>query len=114
MSVVTNDLLISQHRPSSSTEDSLPPEEACKQGKKMESETKRRKYSTSSNDSDTTDSHVTTWSRCSKTTGTSSTWAVSESSVGGECPAAGSSRSASPPVSGPCVSRVSAVLLIQS
>ncbi|XP_035289106.1 protein Jade-1 [Anguilla anguilla] len=78
MSVVTNDLLISQHRPSSSTEDSLPPEEACKQGKKMESETKRRKYSTSSNDSDTTDSHVTTWSRCSKTTGTSSTWARQE------------------------------------
>ncbi|XP_026051306.1 protein Jade-1-like isoform X3 [Carassius auratus] len=40
----------------------------------MESETKRRKYSTSSNDSDTTDSHVTTLSRSSKNTGTSSTW----------------------------------------
>uniref|UniRef100_A0A8C2IE28 PHD-type domain-containing protein n=1 Tax=Cyprinus carpio TaxID=7962 RepID=A0A8C2IE28_CYPCA len=35
---------------------------------------KRRKYSTSSNDSDTTDSHVTTWSRSSKNTGTNSTW----------------------------------------
>lgn len=35
---------------------------------------KRRKYSTSSNDSDTTDSQVTTWSRSSKNTGTSSTW----------------------------------------
>ncbi|XP_067233100.1 protein Jade-1 [Chanodichthys erythropterus] len=40
----------------------------------MESEMKRRKYSTSSNDSDTTDSHVTTWSRSSKNTGTNSTW----------------------------------------
>uniref|UniRef100_A0A8C1UZV6 Jade family PHD finger 2 n=1 Tax=Cyprinus carpio TaxID=7962 RepID=A0A8C1UZV6_CYPCA len=40
----------------------------------MECEMKRRKYSTSSNDSDTTDSHVTTWSRSSKNTGTSSTW----------------------------------------
>ncbi|XP_052444750.1 protein Jade-1-like isoform X2 [Carassius gibelio] len=40
----------------------------------MESEMKRRKYSTSSNDSDTTDSHVTTLSRSSKNTGTSSTW----------------------------------------
>ncbi|XP_016307019.1 protein Jade-2-like [Sinocyclocheilus anshuiensis] len=40
----------------------------------MENEMKRRKYSTSSNDSDTTDSHVTTWSRSSKNTGTSSTW----------------------------------------
>ncbi|XP_067279590.1 protein Jade-1 [Pseudorasbora parva] len=40
----------------------------------MESEMKRRKYSTSSNDSDTTDSHVTTWSRSSKNTGTCSTW----------------------------------------
>uniref|UniRef100_A0A4W3HAR5 Jade family PHD finger 2 n=1 Tax=Callorhinchus milii TaxID=7868 RepID=A0A4W3HAR5_CALMI len=29
---------------------------------------KRRKYSTSSEDSDTTDSHKTSWSRCSKTT----------------------------------------------
>ncbi|XP_061596514.1 protein Jade-1 [Cololabis saira] len=41
---------------------------------KMESEKKRRKYSTSSNDSDTTDSQVTSWSRLSKNTGTSSTW----------------------------------------
>ncbi|KAK5858866.1 hypothetical protein PBY51_002979 [Eleginops maclovinus] len=40
----------------------------------MESEKKRRKYSTSSNDSDTTDSQVTLWSRSSKNTGTSSTW----------------------------------------
>ncbi|XP_034746828.1 protein Jade-1 isoform X2 [Etheostoma cragini] len=40
----------------------------------MESETKRRKYSTSSNDSDTTDSQVMSWSRSSKNTGTSSTW----------------------------------------
>ncbi|KAK2882189.1 protein Jade-1 isoform X1 [Channa argus] len=40
----------------------------------MESERKRRKYSTSSNDSDTTDSQVTSWSRSSKNTGTSSTW----------------------------------------
>ncbi|XP_026864142.2 protein Jade-1 isoform X2 [Electrophorus electricus] len=40
----------------------------------MESEKKRRKYSTSSNDSDTTDSQVTTWSRSSKNTGTNSTW----------------------------------------
>ncbi|XP_036443626.1 protein Jade-1 isoform X2 [Colossoma macropomum] len=40
----------------------------------MESEKKRRKYSTSSNDSDTTDSHVTTWSRSSKNTGTTSAW----------------------------------------
>ncbi|TKS83120.1 hypothetical protein D9C73_017230 [Collichthys lucidus] len=32
------------------------------------------KYSTSSNDSDTTDSQVTSWSRSSKNTGTSSTW----------------------------------------
>ncbi|XP_077361122.1 protein Jade-1 isoform X2 [Festucalex cinctus] len=37
----------------------------------MESETKRRKYSTSSNDSDTTDSQVTSWS---KNAGTSITW----------------------------------------
>ncbi|KAK7144069.1 hypothetical protein R3I93_015045 [Phoxinus phoxinus] len=35
---------------------------------------KRRKYSTSSNDSDTTDSHVTTSSKSSKNTGTNSTW----------------------------------------
>ncbi|XP_054482059.1 protein Jade-1 [Anoplopoma fimbria] len=41
---------------------------------KMESEKKRRKYSTSSNDSDTTDSQVTLWSRSSKNTGTNSTW----------------------------------------
>ncbi|XP_068186920.1 protein Jade-1 isoform X2 [Antennarius striatus] len=40
----------------------------------MESEKKRRKYSTSSNDSDTTDSQVTSWSRSSKNMGTSSTW----------------------------------------
>ncbi|XP_053702269.1 protein Jade-1 isoform X2 [Synchiropus splendidus] len=40
----------------------------------MESETKRRKYSTSSNDSDTTDSQVTSWSRSPMNTGTSSTW----------------------------------------
>ncbi|XP_024121919.1 protein Jade-1 isoform X3 [Oryzias melastigma] len=40
----------------------------------MESEKKRRKYSTSSNDSDTTDSPVTSWSRLSKSAVTSSTW----------------------------------------
>ncbi|KAJ8408749.1 hypothetical protein AAFF_G00245670 [Aldrovandia affinis] len=78
MSVVPNELLISQHRSSSRIEDTLPPKAACKQGKKMESEKKRRKYSTSSNDSDTTDSHVTTWSRCSKNTGTNSTWVRQE------------------------------------
>lgn len=39
----------------------------------MESERKRRKYSTSSIDSDTTDSPVTSWSQ-SKNSGTSSTW----------------------------------------
>ncbi|KAL2095151.1 hypothetical protein ACEWY4_009870 [Coilia grayii] len=39
---------------------------------------KRRKYSTSSNDSDTTDSHVTSWSKSSKTTGTNSTWVRQE------------------------------------
>ncbi|XP_018599970.1 protein Jade-1-like [Scleropages formosus] len=44
----------------------------------MESENKRRKYSTSSNDSDTTDSHVTSWSKSSKNTGTSSTWVRQE------------------------------------
>nr|XP_006631845.1 PREDICTED: protein Jade-2 isoform X1 [Lepisosteus oculatus]XP_015204969.1 PREDICTED: protein Jade-2 isoform X1 [Lepisosteus oculatus]XP_015204970.1 PREDICTED: protein Jade-2 isoform X1 [Lepisosteus oculatus] len=44
----------------------------------MESEKKRRKYSTSSNDSDTTDSHVTSWSRCSKNTGTKCTWVRQE------------------------------------
>ncbi|XP_077597167.1 E3 ubiquitin-protein ligase Jade-2 isoform X2 [Stigmatopora nigra] len=40
----------------------------------MESDTKRRKYSSSSNDSDTTDSQVTSWSRSSKNAGTSITW----------------------------------------
>ncbi|KAL4660012.1 protein Jade-2-like [Arapaima gigas] len=40
----------------------------------MESERKKRKYSSSSNDSDTTDSHVTSWSRSSKSMGTSNTW----------------------------------------
>nr|XP_015816977.2 protein Jade-1 [Nothobranchius furzeri] len=40
----------------------------------MQSEKKRRKYSTSSNDSDTTDGQVTSWSRSSKNIGTSSTW----------------------------------------
>ncbi|XP_061926149.1 protein Jade-1 [Entelurus aequoreus] len=40
----------------------------------MESERKRRKYSTSSNDSDTTDSQVTSWSRWSKNMNTSITW----------------------------------------
>ncbi|XP_019725107.1 protein Jade-2 isoform X2 [Hippocampus comes] len=40
----------------------------------MEIETKRRKYSTSSNDSDTTDSQVTSWSRSSKNAATSITW----------------------------------------
>ncbi|KAK6317417.1 hypothetical protein J4Q44_G00128170 [Coregonus suidteri] len=44
----------------------------------MESETKRRKYSTSSNDSDTTGSQVTSWSKSSKNTGTSSTWVRQE------------------------------------
>ncbi|KAL7853436.1 hypothetical protein AOLI_G00202800 [Acnodon oligacanthus] len=44
----------------------------------MESEKKRRKYSTSSNDSDTTDSQVTTWLRSSKNTGTNSTWVRQE------------------------------------
>ncbi|KAI4894508.1 hypothetical protein NFI96_019964 [Prochilodus magdalenae] len=44
----------------------------------MESEKKRRKYSTSSNDSDTTDSQVTTWSQSSKNTGTNSTWVRQE------------------------------------
>ncbi|XP_030216079.1 protein Jade-1 [Gadus morhua] len=41
---------------------------------KMESERKKRKYSTSSNDSDTTDSQVMSWSSSSKNTGTNSTW----------------------------------------
>ncbi|CAL8265848.1 unnamed protein product [Merluccius merluccius] len=40
----------------------------------MESERKKRKYSTSSNDSDTTDSQVMSWSSSSKNTGTNSTW----------------------------------------
>ncbi|XP_054611066.1 protein Jade-1 isoform X2 [Dunckerocampus dactyliophorus] len=40
----------------------------------MESERKRRKYSTSSNDSDTTDSQVTSWPRSCKNMGTSITW----------------------------------------
>ncbi|KAJ8266875.1 hypothetical protein GJAV_G00135690 [Gymnothorax javanicus] len=44
----------------------------------MERESKRRKYSSSSNDSDTTDSHVTTWSKSSKNPGTSSTWVRQE------------------------------------
>ncbi|KAJ8347987.1 hypothetical protein SKAU_G00265760 [Synaphobranchus kaupii] len=54
------------------------PKQLASKVKKMESENKRRKYSTSSNDSDTTDSHVTTWSRCSKNTGTNSTWVRQE------------------------------------
>ncbi|KAG7283424.1 hypothetical protein CRUP_031477, partial [Coryphaenoides rupestris] len=40
----------------------------------MESERKKRKYSTSSNDSDTTDSQVMLWSTSSKNMGTNSTW----------------------------------------
>ncbi|XP_041078623.1 E3 ubiquitin-protein ligase Jade-2-like isoform X3 [Polyodon spathula] len=44
----------------------------------MESEKKRRKYSSSSNDSDATDIHVTSWSRCSKNMNTNSTWARQE------------------------------------
>ncbi|XP_048884289.1 E3 ubiquitin-protein ligase Jade-2-like [Brienomyrus brachyistius] len=44
----------------------------------METENKRRKYSTSSNDSDTTDSHVTSWSKSSRNTGTNSTWVRQE------------------------------------
>ncbi|XP_043925173.1 E3 ubiquitin-protein ligase Jade-2 [Protopterus annectens] len=38
-------------------------------------EEKRRKYSTSSDDSDTTDSHVTSWSKSSKTVTTKNNWA---------------------------------------
>ncbi|KAL7844746.1 hypothetical protein SRHO_G00232850 [Serrasalmus rhombeus] len=53
------------------------PKNPRKTAYKMESE-KRRKYSTSSNDSDTTDSQVTTWSRSSKNTGTNSTWVRQE------------------------------------
>ncbi|CDQ75912.1 unnamed protein product [Oncorhynchus mykiss] len=71
MWLTSNDFVIS-HRPESRT--FSPSEADCNQGKKMESEKKRRKYSTSSNDSDTTDSQVTSWSRSSKNTGTSSTW----------------------------------------
>ncbi|XP_040298478.1 E3 ubiquitin-protein ligase Jade-2 isoform X1 [Bufo bufo] len=37
-------------------------------------EEKRRKFSVSSDDSDTTDSHATSWSRCSKTPTTKNTW----------------------------------------
>ncbi|XP_053573190.1 E3 ubiquitin-protein ligase Jade-2 [Bombina bombina] len=37
-------------------------------------EEKRRKFSLSSDDSDTTDSHITSWSRCSKIPTTKSTW----------------------------------------
>lgn len=37
-------------------------------------EEKRRKFSLSSDDSDTTDSHTTSWSRCSKTPTTKTTW----------------------------------------
>ncbi|XP_041123216.1 protein Jade-1-like isoform X2 [Polyodon spathula] len=44
----------------------------------MESEKKRRKYSSSSNDSVTTDIHVTSWSRCSKNMNSNSTWARQE------------------------------------
>ncbi|CAL8365529.1 unnamed protein product [Lota lota] len=40
----------------------------------MESERKKRKYSTSSNDSDTTDSQVMSWCSSSKNTATNSTW----------------------------------------
>ncbi|XP_038833751.1 protein Jade-1-like isoform X1 [Salvelinus namaycush] len=75
MWLTSNDFVIS-HRPESRT--FSPSEADCNQGKKMESEKKRRKYSTSSNDSDTTDSQVTSWSRSSKNTGTSSTWVRQE------------------------------------
>uniref|UniRef100_A0A8C4S7N8 Jade family PHD finger 2 n=1 Tax=Erpetoichthys calabaricus TaxID=27687 RepID=A0A8C4S7N8_ERPCA len=44
----------------------------------MENGKKRRKYSTSSNDSDTTDSHATSWSRCSKNVNPKTTWARPE------------------------------------
>ncbi|KAL0994561.1 hypothetical protein UPYG_G00124000 [Umbra pygmaea] len=72
--LASNDILIYHHRPSSRAGDVSQSEADCNQGKKMESEKKRRKYSTSSNDSDTTDSQVTSWSRSSKNTGTNSTW----------------------------------------
>ncbi|XP_056586704.1 protein Jade-1 [Triplophysa dalaica] len=69
MCLASNDPLISTHPCASRT--SRPLQQTAN---KMENEMKRRKYSTSSNDSDTTDSHVTTWSRSSKNTGTNSTW----------------------------------------
>ncbi|XP_051955285.1 protein Jade-1-like [Xyrauchen texanus] len=69
MCLASNDLLISVHLCAPRT--SRPLEQTAN---KMETELKRRKYSTSSNDSDTTDSHVTTWSRSSKNMGTKSTW----------------------------------------
>lgn len=69
MCLASNDPLISVHLCASRT--SRPLQQTAN---KMENEMKRRKYSTSSNDSDTTDSHVTTWSRSSKNTGTNSTW----------------------------------------
>ncbi|XP_072562926.1 protein Jade-1 isoform X1 [Paramormyrops kingsleyae] len=40
----------------------------------MESEKKRRKYSTSSNESEANDGHVTSWSKCPKNMGSSSGW----------------------------------------
>ncbi|KAJ7997149.1 hypothetical protein DPEC_G00225960 [Dallia pectoralis] len=64
--------------PQSRVEDVSLLEADCNQGKKVDPEKKRRKYSTSSNDSDTTDSQVTSWSRSSKNTGTSSTWVRQE------------------------------------
>lgn len=69
MCLASNDPLISVRRCAARI--SRPLEQTTN---KMENELKRRKYSTSSNDSDTTDSHVTTWSRSSKNAGTSSTW----------------------------------------
>ncbi|KAM9499671.1 protein Jade-1-like isoform 1-T1 [Salvelinus alpinus] len=74
MWLASNYIVISHHRPSSRVEDVSQPDPDCNQDKKMERETKRRKYSSSSNDSDTTDSQVTSWSKSSKNTGTSSTW----------------------------------------
>ncbi|KAK1159257.1 protein Jade-1-like [Acipenser oxyrinchus oxyrinchus] len=44
----------------------------------MENEKKRRKYSSSSNDSDATDIHISSWSRSSKNMNTNSTWARQE------------------------------------
>ncbi|XP_076835496.1 protein Jade-1 isoform X2 [Brachyhypopomus gauderio] len=73
MWLASNDLIIFQYCPESRT--SCPHEEIANE---MESEKKRRKYSTSSNDSDTTDSQVTIWSRSSKNTGTNSTWVRQE------------------------------------